>query len=133
MVRRRPTGHALLVALIILLLVASAATTVALHFGFRARLASQESRRIHLVAMSDAAVAGSLARLHQSSGYSGLPEQDFDGGRISSTISSHSGNRRQILAVAHYRGWERKVKVRVRIVTGGLELESWGTLPPGAH
>jgi hypothetical protein len=133
MVRRRPTGQALLVALIILLLVVSAATTVALHFGFRARLVSQESRRIHLVAMTDAAIAESLARLQQSSGYRGMAQREFDGGTITSTITSLPGNRRQILASAHYRGWDRQVRVQVRLTTGALELEGWTSVPRHSH
>jgi hypothetical protein len=132
-VRAHQSGQALLVALIILLLVSSAATMVAAHFGFRARLVSQESRRIHLVAMADAAIAESLARLQQSSGYRGVVQREFGGGTIASTITSLAGNRRQILASAHYRGWDRQVKVQVRLTTGALELEGWTSVPQHSH
>ena len=131
--RHRKTGHALLVALIVLLLIASAATTIAMHFGFRARLVSQESRRVHLVALADAAIAESLARLDQNSSYGGLVERDFGGGTIASTVTKLPGNRRDILATASYRGWERRVQVRVHMPTGGPRVEAWTSLPPTPH
>jgi len=116
--------------MIILLLVASAASMVAAHFGFRARLASQESRRIHLVAMTDAAIAESLANLNESSGYGGVPEREFGGGSIASEIASLGDNRQLILATARYRGWDRRVQMRVELTTGGLVVEAWSSLPP---
>lgn len=127
----RQAGHALLVALVILLVAASAATMIAVHFGFRARLVSQESRRIHLVAMTDAAVAESLARLDQGSGFTGVPERSFAGGAISSEVTALPDDRRLILATARYRGWSRQVEVRVELETAGLVVESWTPLPPG--
>jgi hypothetical protein len=133
MVSRRQAGHALLVALVILLLAASAATMIAAHFGFRARLVSQESRRIHLVAMTDAAVAESLAGLDQSSGFAGVIERPFGGGRIASAVTSLRDNRRLILATARYRGWSRRVEVRVELESTGLVVESWAALPPDPH
>ena len=131
--RTRQGGHALLVALLILLLVASAATLVAAHFGLRARLVSQDSRRLYLVAMADAAVAESLARLQQSSGYSGVDQREFAGGTITSIITAQPGNRRQILATANYRGWDRQVQVQVRLATAGLEVESWTSVTRRSH
>ena len=67
--RRRQSGHALFVAMIIMVLVASAIALLATHYGVRARLGSQEARRIHLVALTDAAVAESLAHLSETSGF----------------------------------------------------------------
>lgn len=131
MVRSSPRGHALLVALIILLIVASAATMVAAHFGVRARSVSQESRRIHLVAMTDAAIAESLAKLDQSAGFAGVPQRDFGGGTISSQIDPLPDHRRRILALAAYRGGERRVQVEVELQTGGLVVESWRALSAG--
>lgn len=128
--RSRQSGHALLVTMILLLLVASAASMVATHFGFRARLAAQESRRIHLVALTDAAIAESLANLSESSGYSGVPEREFGGGSMASEITSLGDNRRLILATASYRGWDRRVQMRVELQTGGPAVEAWSSLPP---
>ena len=128
--RSRQSGHVLLVVMIILLLVASAASMIAAHFGFRARQASQESRRIHLVAMTDAAIAESLANLDESSGYRGVPEREFGGGSIASEITSLGDNRQLILATARYRGWDRQVQMRVELTTGGLVVETWSSLPP---
>lgn len=130
MVMSRQTGHALLVAMIILLLVASAVTMVAAHFGFRARLMSQEARRIHLIALTDAAIAESLANLNQSGSYAGVPEREFGGGTIGSEITSLPDSRRQILATAQYRGWRRLAQVRVEIQTAGPVVETWSSLSP---
>jgi len=128
-VNKRRSGHALLVALIVLVLVASAGALVATHFGVRARLLAQEARRIHLAAMADAVISESLAHLAQSSTFAGVSNQEFGGGTISSEISSLPDNRREILASASYRGWTRQVRVQVWLKTGGLEVESWSPLP----
>lgn len=119
--------------MIILLLVASAVTMVAAHFGFRARLMSQEARRIHLVAMTDAAIAESLANLNQSASYAGVPEREFGGGTIGSEITSLPDSRRQILATARYRGWDRQVLARIKLQTPRLVVETWSSLPPVSH
>ncbi len=122
---RTAAGHALFVTMIVLLLVASAVGLVASHYGLQARIVSQEARRIHLTALTDAAVAESLARLDETSGYDGIPRREFGGGTITSRIDPMSGDRRKILASATYRGWTRTVRVQVRIEETGLVVESW--------
>ena len=117
--------------MIVMVLVASAMTLLATHYGLRARLVSQEARRIHLLALTDAAVAESMAKLSESSGFGGVPQREFGGGTIASEIESLPDDRRAILATASYRGWIRKVHVQVKLETGSLKVESWSTLPPG--
>lgn len=117
--------------MIVMVLVASAATLLATHFGLRARLASQEARRIHLVALGDAAVAESLAKLSESSGFGGVPQRQFGGGTFASEIEALPANRRVILATSTYRGWTRQVRVQVRLLMGSIEVESWSPEPPG--
>ena len=117
--------------MIVMVLVATAATLLAAHFGFRARLVSQEARRIHLVALTDAAVAESMAHLSDSSSFGGVPQREFGGGTIASEIESLPQNRRAILTTAKYRGWTRRVRVQVWLKNGSLEMESWTPLPPG--
>ena len=116
--------------MMVMILVAAAATMLATHYGFRARLVSQEARRIHLVALTDAAVAEALANLSDNSYFGGMPMRDFGGGRIASEIGSLPDERRTILATASYRGWTRKVRVQICLKIGSIEVESWATLPP---
>jgi len=116
--------------MIIMVLVASAVTLLATHYGFRARLASQEARRIHLVALTDAAIAESLAKLSVSAGFGGVSQREFGGGTFASEIESIPPHRRVIVASASYRGWTRQIRVQVRLHMGSIEVESWSTLPP---
>ncbi len=117
--------------MIVMVLVASAATMLATHYGFRARLGSQEARRIHLTALTDAAVAESIANLSESAGFGGVTQRHFGGGTLSSEIESIPPNRRVILVTASYRGWNRQVRVGVRLHSSSIEVESWSVLPPG--
>jgi len=124
-VRRRSQGQVLFITLVVLVLVASAIGLVATHYGLRARLVSQESRRIHLNALTDAAIAESLGQLAASPGFAGVPERPFGGGTFSSEVRGLSGDRLEILATASYRGWRRTVRVCVEIEHETLTLESW--------
>ena len=126
--RHRCAGHALFVTLIVLVLVAAAVGLLATHYGLRARMASQEERRIHLNAMTDAAVAESLAKLSEDDDFEGVEERPFAGGTLSSRIEDLPENRREILASANYRGWDRTVRVQVRIEYTGLTVESWSPI-----
>ena len=78
------------------------------HVGHALRIprppGSQEARRIHLVALTDAAIAESIANLSDSSSFGGVTEREFGGGSIASDIESLPENRRVILATASYRG-----------------------------
>jgi hypothetical protein len=117
--------------MIVMVLVASAVTLLATHYGFRARLASQEARRIHLVALTDAAVAESIANLSESAGFAGVSRREFGGGTLASEIESISPSRRMIVATSSYRGWTRQVRVQVQLHMGSIEVETWSVLPPG--
>jgi hypothetical protein len=117
--------------MIVMVLVAAAVTMLATHHGLRARLISQEARRIHLVALTDAAVAESMAKLSERADFAGVPQREFGGGTIASEIESLPHDRRAILATASYRGWTRKIRVQVNLEKSTLEVESWSALPPG--
>lgn len=117
--------------MLVMVLVAASIALLVGHFGFRARLASQEARRIHLVAITDAAVAESIAKLNKSAGFAGVTQRHFGGGTLGSEIESLSASRRLIVATASYRGWTRTIRVQVRLHSSSIEIESWETLPPG--
>lgn len=116
--------------MIVMVLVTAAASTLATHYGFRARLNTQEARRIHLVALTDAAVAESIAKLSENPGFAGVQQRSFGGGRLASDIERLSAERRSVVATASYRGWTRRVRVQIRLRMGSIEIESWSPLPP---
>jgi hypothetical protein len=117
--------------MIVMVLVAAAVTMLASHYGLRARMVSQEARRIHLVALTDAAVAESLAHLDQSASFGGVAKREFGGGTLSSEIESLPEDRRVIRATASYRGWTRAIQVQVKVEEHSLKVESWSVLPSG--
>ena len=129
--KARQSGHALFVAMIVMVLVAAASALLAGHFGFRSRLVSQEARRIHLVALNDAADAETIAKLSESAGFAGVTKKEFGGGSFASEIETLSASRRVIVATSTYRGWTREIRVQVRLHLGSIEIESWATVPPG--
>lgn len=126
-------GHALLAAIVVLLLVASAAALLASHLGLKARLVSQESRRIHLVALSDAAMAEALAELAAKTSFRGHDERQYGEGLIASRVRSLPDDKAEITAVATYRGWRRQTRARVVLQPTGPVLLDWSVLPPAAH
>ena len=125
-------GHALLAAMVVLMLVASAAALLASHLGLKARLVSQETRRIHLVALSDAAMAEALAELAAKSSFRGHDEREFGDGVIASRVRSLPDDQAQITAVATYRGWTRRTRALVALRSTGPEVLTWSILPPGS-
>lgn len=133
MVNRGSRGHALLVALVVLTLVASALTLLLAHLGLRARLVSQEARRIQLVALNDAAVAEALASLAAKPGWRGISEHRFGSGLIRSRVRHRPDDRAEITAIASYRGWQRRTTTVVRLTPSGPRVVSWTALPPGTH
>jgi hypothetical protein len=125
-------GHALLAAIVVLLLVASAAALLASHLSLKARLVSQETRRIHLVALSDAAMAAALAELAAKSSFRGHDERAFGDGLIASRVRSLPDDQAEVTAVATYRGWRRQTRALVALQPSGPVLLTWSVLPPGA-
>lgn len=125
---RRPSGHALAIALLVLLLVGSAAAAIAVTLELASRAALQESRRIHLVALGDAAMAEALAELALSKGFQGAPEHRLGRGTIASTVRTLGLDRYEIVATSTYAGWRREVWALVH--TGGTRprVMAWKVL-----
>lgn len=126
-------GHALLAALVVLLLVASAAALLASHLNLKARLVSQETRRIHLVALCDAAMAEALAELATRSSFRGHEQREFANGLIASRVRSLPDDQAEITALATYRGWTRRTRALVAIQSTGPVLLTWSVLPPDSE
>lgn len=126
-------GHVLLAALVVLMLVASAAALLASHFSLKVRLVSEESRRIHLVALSDAAMAEALAELAAESSFRGHGERQFGDGRIASRVRSLPHDQAEITATATYRGWTRRSRALVALQPNGPVVLTWSVLTPGSN
>jgi type II secretory pathway pseudopilin PulG len=123
--RRRSEGYAIAVALIVLVLVGAAATAIAVGLRLETRAAQQESRRIHLVALADAAVAEALAELAQNKGFSGAAERRLGLGTISSSVRPLDADRFEIVATARLRGWEQQVVTEVVTTASTPTVVSW--------
>lgn len=132
MVRRagRESGHALLLALMIIVLVGVAGTILTTTLGLHLKLARDESQRIQLVAMSDAAVAESLAEMAADPGFGGLGRREFGPGQIESVIEILGPNRRRIIATSMLAGGlQLRVAAEVRLQGKDIVVTSWQRLP----
>ena len=69
--RRRQSGHVLIVALFVLAVTMAAAAMIAASLGYRMWLVRQESRNLHLTALADGALALALAELSVDRSYGG--------------------------------------------------------------
>lgn len=126
----RESGHALLLALMIIVLVGVAGAILTTTLGLHLKLARDESQRIQLVAMSDAAVAESLAELAADRGFGGLARHEFGPGQIESVIEILGPNRRRIIATSMLPGDRRlRVAVEVRLLASDIVVTSWQRLP----
>lgn len=131
MVKRRASGHALMVAIIVVLIVGSAAALLFTHHSLQTRLVHQQSRRIHLTALNDAALAEALAGLAASRIFRGSAPHPFGDGEINSRVRSIGENRREIVASASYRGWSRRTRVEVTLGPGGPWVDRWAVIRGG--
>lgn len=130
--RRSESGHALVLALLVLLMVSVAGGLLAGSLLLHLRTARFEADGVRLAALADAAVAASLAELAASPGSRGVIERDFDGGRIASEIGRPGPGRAVIVARVAYRGRVRRVLVEVRLGAAGPRVIAWRPLPPAA-
>lgn len=127
--RRRAGGYAIGIALVVLVLVGAAATAIAVSLQLESRTSMQEARRIHLVALGDAALAEALAELARSRSFQGAPEHRLGNGTIGSTVRAVGANRFEIVTTARLRGWQQVVVAEV--ATGGSipAVVSWKLAP----
>lgn len=128
---RGESGQALVVALTVVLLLAAAFALVAGFLVSRMHQAAETTRRTVLLALSDAAVAETVANLAASPVYPGLGERAFGGGTISSRVSRPGADLALVRARATYEGRKLVVEVRVRTVEGEPPTTvGWRRVPP---
>jgi type II secretory pathway pseudopilin PulG len=111
--RRGESGYALLTALVVILLLAIALGLLAGSLQLRLRLVREDAENVLLSALSDAAVAETLAHLTQSPDYPGSPEREFGGGKIASRVLPLGAGFYNVVATATYGYRTRTVEAEV--------------------
>ena len=128
---RREKGYSLIAALIVLVLVGAAASFVAASLSLRLRVTRQESIRIRLTALNDAALAETLALLAQNIDFPGSQKYGFGRGTIATevtTLEPGSEPKVEILVSSWFAGRTRQVRAEVRLTTSGPVVLSWRRL-----
>jgi type II secretory pathway pseudopilin PulG len=111
--RHREAGFALPTVLLAVLLLSIALALIAASLQLRMRLVRREAQALTLSALSDAALAETLARLTQNAYYLGVGERPFGGGSLKSEVRFRSPGRYEVVATATYAGRERTVVAEV--------------------
>jgi hypothetical protein len=112
------------VALMVLLLVSLGLALVASALARGMRIVRQEAEGIQLAALSDAAVAETLARLDQDPSFRGVAEHTYGGGLLSSEVVDVGAKRWWVTARAVYGRHRRAVRVEVHQLDDGRVLVS---------
>lgn len=114
----RQRGSALVFALAALTLVA--VTVLAVTAGVRSRGAGvvMEERHVRLSALSDAAMAESLAELARNAAFTGIPERRIEGGSIASAVRPVGLYEVELEATGRRNGWRSVVIGRVDLEHG---------------
>jgi type II secretory pathway pseudopilin PulG len=123
--RRQEEGFALLLTLVVILFVSFALALLALGLQVRMRLVRQEQQALRLNALSDAVLAETLASLTYAADFPGVEEQDYEGGRIASSVRTLGPNRYEVLATASYAGKVRAVAAEVVRAADGARVTHW--------
>ena len=127
--RRRESGYALLTALLVIFLLSIALALLAASLQLRMRLVREDGVSVILSALSDAALAETLANLAQSGAYTGTAEHDFGGGRIGSAVVLLSPGVYDVVATAKYAQRRRRVEALVFRAPGYAQVQRWRRLP----
>lgn len=122
-------GQALVLALLAVLVLGAALALVAGSLVARMQGVRVETRETALLALTDAAVAETLAGLAGRPYGGGLAEKPFGGGTIESTVAHGAAGAFTLVARAAYRGAAMEVEVRGRITDEGPRVTAWRRLP----
>jgi len=123
------SGMALVAALIVILLLGGALALLAASLQLRMRVVRDETRGIRLTALSDAAVATTLAELADLWSFPGLAERSYGAGTIASEVREIDYTHNEIVTRAAYAGRVRRVRVVVARTGAGLQVSGWRRLP----
>lgn len=126
MVRKaEESGFALVTALFAVFLLSVALALVGTSLQLRMSMVRQEARSLTLTALSDAALAETLAHLAIDATYRGVAAHPYGGGTIESEVVRVSTTRYQVRASAFYAGGERAVRAEVLRLPEGTQVVSW--------
>jgi type II secretory pathway pseudopilin PulG len=126
---RGESGYALLTTLVVILLLSIALGLLAESLQLRLRLVREDAENVILSALSDAAIAETLANLTQSPDYPGAPEHEFGGGKIASRVKSLGPGFYDVVASATYAGRTRTVEAEVHRPPGkAARVRRWRRL-----
>jgi hypothetical protein len=116
---KRQRGHGLILALVVMVVMMTALGVLAASMRLRMSEVQRELRTVSLVALTDAAMAETLAHLARSRTYPGVPEYRFGGGLIASEVTSLGTRRVEVLAQASFAGRSRSMRAEVLLTPSG--------------
>ena len=126
---RRDDGFALAAVLLAILLLSIGLALVAASLQLRMRLVRREAQSVTLTALSDAALAETLAELSKDAYFHGVREHGLGPGRLRSKVRFLTLGRYEVVATAIYAGRERIVEAEVLRPAGGApRVLSWRRL-----
>lgn len=124
--RSTDRGFALLLALGISFLVAALAIVIGRTLDTRSETGFLELRVVKLRALSDAALAETMAHLNESSTYGGQPRHSLGDGTIGSSVEPTGAGTAHVTATAEWHGWSARLEADVGFdAAGNAHVESW--------
>ena len=118
-------GSALVFALATLTLGAITVAAVTAELQSRGAGVGIEERSVRLTALSDAAMAETLAELSTSgAAFAGVPERPVDGGIMSSRVRPIGEWEAEVVAIGSRDGWASTIRARV-FLEGGPRVLWW--------
>lgn len=118
-------GTALVFALATLTLVAITIAVVTAELQSRGAGVVIEERSVRLTALSDSAMAETLAELSENgSAFAGVPERRVEGGTMWSTVRPIGEWEAEVIAVGSRDGWISTIRARV-FLEGGPRVLWW--------
>lgn len=126
---RGESGYALITALMVTFLLAIALGLLAASLQLRMSLVKRDAETVVLSTLSDAALAEAMARLAESSSYSGARPYEFGGGTIESEVERTGVNVFLVTATATYGERKRTVLAEVVRRPGLTRVRGWRLLP----
>ena len=119
MVSRKERGSALVFALATLTLIAITIAAVTAEIQTRGAGVVIEERSVRLTALSDAAMAETLAELSDKGiAYAGIAERRVEGGTMTSSVRVISAWEVEVLAVGSRNGWSSVIRAKVSLQYG---------------